>query len=226
MLHTLEVSGYIERDPSGRYCVSADLRAWGREQLVTDLVDAASGPMRELSREFGETVSLAMRFENRIEVVATIESPQLIRMGNTVGRILPPHASSLGKAITAHQTEDVRERLIRSYGITRSRAHDHRRSGAQARIRARARARLQHRRRGERPRRPLLRRADLRTGTRGVRGDQPVAAEDARPRQADRRSPRVGAAPHDEQIGGSLSGSAAGKSAPDALREVQALGAC
>ena len=74
--------------------------------------------MRELSREFGETVTLAMRFENRIEVVATIESPQLIRMGNTVGRILPPHASSLGKAITSHQTEDVRERLIRSYGVT------------------------------------------------------------------------------------------------------------
>jgi DNA-binding IclR family transcriptional regulator len=118
MLHTLEVSGYIERDPSGRYLVSAGVRAWGREQLVNDLLDAAGGPMRELSREFGETVSLAMRFENRIEVVATIESPQLIRMGNTVGRILPPHASSLGKAITAHQTEEIRERLIRSYGVT------------------------------------------------------------------------------------------------------------
>ncbi len=86
------MSGYIERDPSGRYLVAAGVRAWGREQLINDLLDAATSPMRELSREFGETVSLAMRFENRIEVVATIESPQLIRMGNTVGRILPPHA--------------------------------------------------------------------------------------------------------------------------------------
>ena len=123
MLHTLEVSGYIERDPSGRYQVAAGVRTWGREQLISDLLEAAGPPMRELSREFGETVSLAARFENRIEVVATIESPQLIRMGNTVGRILPPHASSLGKAITAHQTEDVRERLIRSYGINRFTTH-------------------------------------------------------------------------------------------------------
>jgi IclR family acetate operon transcriptional repressor len=64
-----------------------------------------------------------MHFENRIEVVATVESPHLIRMGNTVGRIVPPHASSLGKAITAFQREDVRDRLIRGYGIHRFTEH-------------------------------------------------------------------------------------------------------
>ena len=120
MLHTLEVSGYIERDPSGRYTVAADLRAWAPASCGPRWSTPRCPPLRDLSREFRETVSLAMRFENRIEVVATIESPQLIRMGNTVGRIVPPHASSLGKAITAFQPEDVRERLIRSYGIHRS----------------------------------------------------------------------------------------------------------
>ena len=44
-------------------------------------------------------------------------------MGNTVGRIVPPHASSLGKAIAAFQPEDVRERLVRSYGIHRFTEH-------------------------------------------------------------------------------------------------------
>ena len=75
--------------------------------------------MRALSREFGETITLAMHFDNRIEVVATLDSPHLIRMANTVGRILPPHASSLGKAITAHLPDDVVERLRRSYGTHR-----------------------------------------------------------------------------------------------------------
>ena len=79
--------------------------------------------MKQLNREFRETVSLAMRFENHVEVVATVESPQLIRMGNTVGRILPPHASSLGKAITAFQPEDRRESLLRSYGLHRFTDH-------------------------------------------------------------------------------------------------------
>ena len=84
ILHTLEVSGYIDRDAAGRYTVAADLRAWGPGQLRAALVDAATAGLKELSREFCETVSLAMRFENRVEVIATLESPHLIRMGNTV----------------------------------------------------------------------------------------------------------------------------------------------
>jgi IclR family acetate operon transcriptional repressor len=123
ILHTLEVSGYLERDAAGRYTVAADLRASGPGQLRTALVDAASPALKELSREFRETVSLAMRFDNRIEVIATLESPHLIRMGNTVGRIVPPYASSLGKAVAAFQPEDVRDRLVRSYGIHRFTEH-------------------------------------------------------------------------------------------------------
>jgi len=123
ILHTLEVSGYIARDSAGRYTVAADFRAWAPGRLRTALIEATTPPLRELSREFRETVSLAMHFENRIEVVATLESPHLIRMGNTVGRIIPPHASSLGKAIAAFQREEVRDRLIRSYGIHRFTEH-------------------------------------------------------------------------------------------------------
>ena len=123
ILHTLEVSEYVERDTAGRYSVPADLRAWAPGQVRAALVEAALPALKELSREFGETVSLAMRFENRVEVIATVESPRLIRMGNTVGRILPPHASSLGKAIAAFQPEDVRDRLVRSYGIHRFTEH-------------------------------------------------------------------------------------------------------
>jgi IclR family acetate operon transcriptional repressor len=123
ILHTLEVSSYIERDGAGRYTVTADLQAGAPGQMRAALVEAALPALKELSREFGETVSLAMRFENRVEVIATLESPHLIRMGNTEGRILPPHASSLGKAIAAFQPEAVRNRVVRSYGIHRFTEH-------------------------------------------------------------------------------------------------------
>jgi len=123
ILHTLEVSGYIERDGAGRYALAADLRASAPGQVRAALIEATLPALKALSREFGETVSLAMRFENRVEVIATLESPHLIRMGNTVGRILPPHASSLGKAIAAFQPEDVRDRVVRSYGIHRFTEH-------------------------------------------------------------------------------------------------------
>jgi DNA-binding IclR family transcriptional regulator len=123
ILHTLEVSGYLERDPAGLYRAPEALRPLASGHLQQRLVQTAMPRMKALNREFRETISLAMLFENHIEVVAMIESPQLIRMGNTVGRILPPHASSLGKAITAFQTEERRESLIRSYGLHRFTAH-------------------------------------------------------------------------------------------------------
>jgi DNA-binding IclR family transcriptional regulator len=123
ILHTLEVAEYVDRDAAGRYVLAAELRPWGAGQVRTRLVQFVVPRIKELSREFGETVSVAMRFDNRIEVIATVESFQLIRMGNTVGRILPPHASALGKAITANQAEDVREALVRSYGMHRFTEH-------------------------------------------------------------------------------------------------------
>lgn len=123
ILHTLEVSGYVDRDSAGRYSVGADLRDSAPGRLRVSLVDATTPALRELSQKLCETITLAMHFENRIEMVATVKSPHLIRMGNTVGRIVPPHASSLGKAITAFQREDVRDRLIRSYGIHRFTDH-------------------------------------------------------------------------------------------------------
>ena len=44
-------------------------------------------------------------------------------MVNTLGGIIPPHASSLGKAITAFQSEQVQSKLIHSYGIRRFTEH-------------------------------------------------------------------------------------------------------
>ena len=40
-------------------------------------------------------------------------------MSNVVGHIVPPNASSLGKVITAFQTQEQREKLLRSYGFWR-----------------------------------------------------------------------------------------------------------
>ena len=102
--------------------MAADLRASGPGQLRTALVDAAAPALKELSREFRETVSLAMRFDNRVEVIATLESPHLIRMGNTVGRIVPAVrqlAWEGGRRVSAGRSP----RPARAYGIHRFTEH-------------------------------------------------------------------------------------------------------
>lgn len=115
ILYTLESLGYIRKTDSGY--VSADRPAPAR--IVQALLECAAAPLRRLVQSTGETASLAALFENHIEVVLVVESPHPIRMANTKGRILPPHASSMGKAVTAFQREEVRERLLRSYGPAR-----------------------------------------------------------------------------------------------------------
>ena len=92
-------------------------------QTVARLLRAGIPLMQQLSRQLRETTSLAALFDNRIEVIAVVESPQPIRMSNIVGHILPPNASSLGKVITAFQNEERREKLLRSYGIYRFTDH-------------------------------------------------------------------------------------------------------
>jgi IclR family acetate operon transcriptional repressor len=119
LLHTLETHGYVTRDDAGAYSLSHDVRALIPRQFVGPLVRAARPVIQSLSRELRETASVAALFDNHIEVVAVAESPQVIRMSNTVGRIIQPHASSLGKSITAFQADDRRERLLQSYGIYR-----------------------------------------------------------------------------------------------------------
>jgi IclR family acetate operon transcriptional repressor len=117
ILHTLQVLGYLESAGGDRYSLSSTAASVIPNQIIPRLLEVAASRMRELGREFRETVSLAFLFENHIEVIYVVESPQRIQMGNIVGSIIPPHASSLGKSIVAGQPEWRRERLLRTYGI-------------------------------------------------------------------------------------------------------------
>ena len=119
ILHTLEATGYVEKTADGRYLVSIDRRPLIPTSLLSRLLRIAIPHLKELTRQFRESTALGVLFDNHIEAMAVVESPQVIRMGNTPGRILQPHASAIGKSIAAFQTEERRERLLRSYGILR-----------------------------------------------------------------------------------------------------------
>jgi DNA-binding IclR family transcriptional regulator len=119
ILHTLEATGYIEKTADGRYLISIDRRPLIPTSMLTRLLRIATPHLKELTRQFRESTAIGVLFDNHIEAMAVVESPQMIRMGNTPGRILQPHASAIGKSIAAFQTEERRERLLRSYGILR-----------------------------------------------------------------------------------------------------------
>lgn len=118
IMYTLESAGYIRKTAGGLYEIASDIGAMVERQFTTRLIQIASPFMGQLNREFRETVSLGMLKGNHIEVVHVVESVELVRMSSIPGRILPPHASSLGKSITAFQPEDLREKLVRNYGLS------------------------------------------------------------------------------------------------------------
>jgi IclR family acetate operon transcriptional repressor len=123
LLRTLESAGYLTPAGSGTYGLAPGTQSIASRQFLARLMRVAMPYMQGISRELHETVSLAALFENRVEVIAVVESSQPLRMSNVVGHIVPPNASSLGKVICAFQSEAPREKLLRSYGIYRFTEH-------------------------------------------------------------------------------------------------------
>jgi DNA-binding IclR family transcriptional regulator len=119
LLCTLESTGCLISTDSGRYQLAPGIHSIIPAKAVVRLLRVATPFLQDLTRELGETVSMAALFDNRIEVIAVFESAHLIRMSNVIGHILPPNASSLGKAIAAFLTEARREKLLRSVGVYR-----------------------------------------------------------------------------------------------------------
>jgi DNA-binding IclR family transcriptional regulator len=123
ILRTLEALGCVVLDGRGQYALAPGIHAVAPTQWLGKLHRVGVPCLEALSRELAETATLAALFENRIEVIAVVESPHVVRMSNVVGHILPPNASSLGKVITAFQSPEQREKLLRSFGTYRFTKH-------------------------------------------------------------------------------------------------------
>jgi DNA-binding IclR family transcriptional regulator len=116
ILGTLQMMGWLVRDGSDRYCLDREWPRVSRQAWLRRLTAAALPEMRKLQADFAETVTLAASFDDHIRVLEVLDSPQTIRMANYKGRILPPYASSLGKAIAAFQTPIDTAVLLEIYG--------------------------------------------------------------------------------------------------------------
>ncbi len=119
LLRTLQTIGCVVEDSRGQYKLAPGVHAVTPTQWLGKLRRAGVPHLQALRRELGETATLAVLFDNRVEVIEVVESLHLIRMSNASGQILPPNASSLGKVITAFQPLEQREKLLRSFGTYR-----------------------------------------------------------------------------------------------------------
>jgi DNA-binding IclR family transcriptional regulator len=117
VLLTLERYGYLLQQVDGTYQLAPKLQAGWQQENARVLRDKARPELERLANQFNETVSFACLFDDRIQVLDCVETFHEIRISNRVGRVLPPHCSAMGKAITAFQDRALIDRILEVYGL-------------------------------------------------------------------------------------------------------------
>lgn len=119
ILLTLESRGYLVRNSDGSYRLARKVLLGKLAERSEQLIEMIHPELQKLSSRFNETASLAYLIDDRIQVLDSVETFHEIRVANRPGRVLPPHCSALGKAITAFQPLSLAERILEVYGLNR-----------------------------------------------------------------------------------------------------------
>jgi DNA-binding IclR family transcriptional regulator len=119
ILQALQAHGYLAQAADGTYRLTPRILYGKSRERSERLREAANPFLKQLAMRFNETASLSYLFEDRIQVVDTVETFHSMRLTNRPGRVLPPHCSSMGKSITAFQAPEKIDRILEVYGLFR-----------------------------------------------------------------------------------------------------------
>jgi DNA-binding IclR family transcriptional regulator len=113
MLTTLVAEGFVTKTPDDRYRLGFRLYELG--QLVvhtTELREAAHTILERLRNESAETAHLAVLDGTEVVYLERFESQATLRLFGRLGRRMPAHATSSGKAILAFCEPDVIDTVV------------------------------------------------------------------------------------------------------------------
>jgi DNA-binding IclR family transcriptional regulator len=123
VLVTLQNRGYLHQNDDGSYQLAPKVLLGKLSERAERFREMARNEMQSLASHFNETASLAYLFDDRIQVIESIDSLHDIRISNRPGRVLPPHCSAMGKAITAFQDREHVDRILEAYGLAPRTTH-------------------------------------------------------------------------------------------------------
>ena len=113
ILTTLCHLGYLVRDDRKRYYASPRLGSLMSETALAEGLKQLSLPhMVRLRNKYGETVNLGRLHQGRVRYVEVVPSEFALRLHETPGATVSPHASGLGKAILAFSPPELAENLL------------------------------------------------------------------------------------------------------------------
>jgi IclR family KDG regulon transcriptional repressor len=124
-LCTLVGLRFVNKDSgNGRYTMGVRMLEIGMSYLSrTSLVQAFHVAARDVVRATGETVQLAVRDGRDVLYIAEVDGTRSIRVVTDIGRRLPCHTASTGKAILACLPDTEIMRLYRDAPLQRLTTH-------------------------------------------------------------------------------------------------------
>ncbi len=121
LLVTLERRRYLYRNPlTGRYVFGLKLFSLATAALnCVPIRYLAASTMKQLTDSTGLTSHLAILEQNEAILIAKLEPLGTCRLATWVGKRMDMHCTGLGKAILAHLSSDLVDRLIGEHGLPR-----------------------------------------------------------------------------------------------------------
>ncbi|OBI90634.1 IclR family transcriptional regulator [Mycobacterium asiaticum] len=114
LLAMLTYRGFVRQDPEskaylpGPALTSVAFAIFGR----IDIQGAALPVMRGLAESLGETIHVGMLDGASVRFVAATEGPKAVRVASRLGRTMPAHCTSTGKALLAQLSESELRQVI------------------------------------------------------------------------------------------------------------------
>jgi len=120
ILQTLKSRGYVEKNAHDQYFLTLKLFSLGSSLIDTlDLRRVALPYLKELTEKSGITGHIAIRDNAYAVYIEKIEVLGAVRLTTRVGKRMPVHSTSIGKALIAHLPEKEIDSILAESGLPR-----------------------------------------------------------------------------------------------------------
>lgn len=120
ILQTLKSRGYVEKDADDRYSLSFRLFSLGATLVDNlDVRTEVHSLLEELTRKAGITGHIAIRDGGYAVYIDKVEVLDAVRVTTWVGKRMPLHSTSIGKALLAYLPEKDIDRILSDHPLRR-----------------------------------------------------------------------------------------------------------
>ncbi|GAC00907.1 putative IclR family transcriptional regulator [Gordonia namibiensis NBRC 108229] len=112
LLAMLQYRGFMRQDPVSKVYRAGPALTWVAFAIFgrLDIQGVANPVLRDLSERLRETVHVGILDGASVRFVAAVESPTAVRVASRLGRTMPAHCTSTGKALLARMsTEELHQ---------------------------------------------------------------------------------------------------------------------